>query len=96
MLAHNLSHSFRLAREGKGWLAVAPGFGSIETCPFGYALTQDEAIDNLLACPDYQRLARSEGWSSPHADDFIEVGTIDEEPAPRSARPYGLRLVFSR
>ena len=96
MLMQNASSRFRLAREGKGWIAVAPGFVSLETSPFGYALTQDEAIAHLLASADYQRLAESQGWSCPSSADFIEVAIVDDEPPRARAAPYGVRLVFSR
>jgi hypothetical protein len=96
MLVNNTSECFRLAREGKGWLAVAPGFVSLETCPFGYAMTQDEAIANLLGSSDYQRVARSEGWRCPSAADFIAVSSLDEPPARRARRFAPPRLVFSR
>ena len=96
MLIDNTSECFRLAREGKGWLAVAPGFASLETCPFGYALTEDAAIAHLLASPEYQRMAATAGWRRPSGADFIAVPSLDEPP-PRGARRYGPpRLVFSR
>ena len=96
MPTQNASSYFRLAREGKGWLAVAPGFVALETCPCGYALTQDDAIANLLGSGDYQRLAQREGWRSPSSADFIEVASLDDEPPHRSAPPLAPRLVFSR
>jgi hypothetical protein len=91
-----LSKQFRIAREGKGWLAVAPGFCNLECSPFGFALTRDMAIEQLLGGVDYRRLERSQAWRRPSAADFVEVDVIDEDaPEARAAVPAP-RLVVSR
>jgi hypothetical protein len=88
---------FRIAREGKGWLAVAPGFCNLECSPFGYAMSPDAAIEHLLGGAEYQRLAAGEGWRAPGTADFVRVDVLEEQP-PQTRAPAPLlpRLVFSR
>jgi hypothetical protein len=87
--------NFRIAREGKGWIAVAPGFRNLEASPFGYDLYADGAIAALLADPDYQMLAERRNWRTPTAADFIEIDLLEEDEPAEAQRPV-LRLVSSR
>jgi hypothetical protein len=91
-----LSKQFRIARECKGWLAVAPGFCNLECSPFGYGLTRDAAIEQLLGSPEYRHLEQAKGWRRPGAADFAEVDVIEEDgPELRMPAPAP-RLVVSR
>jgi len=86
---------FRIAREGKGWIAVAPEFRNLETSPFGYALCPDAAISQLLADPAYRALAARRRWPKPAPADFVEIELLQEDEPVEDMRP-ALRLVVSR
>ena len=89
------SAEFRLAREGKGWVAIPPGFQDIEVSPIGYAPTQDGAIADLLASPDFARLAARKGWRVPGCVPFVVVDAL-EDATPKPRKQTSLRLVSSR
>src|SRR4051794_13424189 len=86
---------FRIAREGKGWLAVAPGFCNLEISPFGYGLTQEAAVVNLLGSSEYQRLAAREAWRFPSLSTFVEVETVEDDTSQAYAPRQVPRLICS-
>ena len=86
---------FRLAREGKGWVAIPPGFQNVEAGPIGYGPTQDGAIADLLASSEFVALAARRGWRLPGWVPFTVVDALDDA-TPRPRKQASLRLVASR
>ena len=88
---------FRIAREGKGWIAVAPEFRNLESSPFGYAMCPDGAIAQLLTNSEFLALAQARKWPLPTPAEFVRIDLLEEDAvdAGENLRPR-LRLVISR
>ena len=91
---------FILFQDAAGlWCAAPPGFRDLIHDPTGWGKTREEAVERLLARPDYQALAQSAGWC-PSLRDFVIVATPGEtddfesiERPPTSSERGYLRLV---
>jgi hypothetical protein len=67
--------SFLLFHDDQGhWFAAPPAFQTLLRHPIGRGSTRGEAIDDLLAHPEFIHRAKKGEWSpNPRLADFVEV-----------------------
>ena len=82
-----LPDNFCLFQDAGLWCAVPPGFQDFDEDPIGWGHTQREAVQNLIASPEFRTKAAREGWNkNPAATDF----TVLDESAERPYQPDSL------
>ena len=52
------------------WMATAPCYGDLMDSPVGFGETQQEAIDDLTAQPEFKAFLRRSGRRAPKLEDF--------------------------
>jgi hypothetical protein len=66
---------YLLRRDGKIWIAAAPGFLDPSEGPVGRGETPEEAIEDLGRQPEFQAWLRENQFETPTVRDFaIETG----------------------